>query len=179
MILWVINLRCTNNLNKGESHGWYNNWTRIVFIARMLEQIQILVAASNEAGASTSNSIPSGADWVKVYNYTKAGANGLNQLYFQGTANAYAGVEFYWQRGMAAGTGIVKYKANGAATLDEDTLVSGGFTVYDPINNQLGTLNSTMTAISSASIPVVTNTGSNLLAPGDVVRLIMLLVANN
>ncbi len=129
-------------------------------------------SASNQAAMLNIIQIPSGADWVKVYNYTKAGANGLNSVYFQGTANAFAGVEFYWQRGMANGTGIVKYKANGAATVDEDTMVTGGFTIYDPIANQIGALNATITAISTASIPVASNSGSNGLLPGDVVRLI-------
>src|SRR5690242_6895000 len=75
--------------------------------------------ASNAAADQYIIQIPSNADWVKVYDYTKAGANGLNSVYFQGTANATTGVEWYWQRGMAAGTGIVKYKANGSAALSE------------------------------------------------------------
>lgn len=128
--------------------------------------------ASDQAAMLQIIEIPSGADWVKVYNYTKAGANGQNDVYFQGVANAFAGVEFYWQRGMAAGTGIVRYKSNAASTLNEDTMVSGGFTLYDPVNNQSGALNATVTAISTASIPVVSNSGTNNLLPGDVVRII-------
>src|SRR5271157_3470335 len=66
--------------------------------------------------------LPSGVDWMKVYNFTQAGINGAGNT----------GVEFYWQRGMAAGSGIVKYKtAAGVAVLSEDTYVSLGFTPFD------------------------------------------------
>ena len=75
--------------------------------------------------------IPSGADWMKVYNYTNAskvgGATGL-------------GLEYYWQRGMAAGTGMVKYYGNGTAVMSGDSLVSGGFTLYDPSGQTAGSL---------------------------------------
>lgn len=128
-------------------------------------------SASDQAAMLKIIEIPSGADWVKVYNYTKAGADGQVDVYFQGTANASAGVEFYWQRGMAPGTGIVRYKGDGVATLSEDTMVSGGFTLYDPIANAVGTINATITAISNAAIPVVSNSGTNGLLPGDIVRL--------
>src|ERR1700679_1443088 len=69
--------------------------------------------------------IPANADWMWVYNYTQAGAAaGV-------TAPAF-GYKYYWQRGMAQGTGMVTYKSNTAATAADDTLVSGGFTLYDP-----------------------------------------------
>ena len=66
--------------------------------------------ASNQAASAIIVQIPSNADWMRVFNYTKFGQQGLNTAYFQGAANSLAGIEFYWQRGMAAGTGIVKYK---------------------------------------------------------------------
>src|SRR5215467_8215948 len=76
--------------------------------------------AEDQAGNQVVIQVPQGCDWIKVYNYTKAGANGNSAAYFNGTGNAVIGYEFYWQSGMAAGTGMVKYKANGAATVDQD-----------------------------------------------------------
>lgn len=90
--------------------------------------------------------IPSGADFMWVKNFTQYGAN-----------SAATGVNYYWQRGMAAGTGIVEYKNSSAALLG-DTLVSGGFTLYDPSGNPLASsiaysaiTNSTQPTISTAS----------------------------
>lgn len=133
-------------------------------------------SASNQAGAQQIIQIPSGVDWIKVYNYTKAGQNGLNSVYFNGTANAFAGYEFYWQRGMAAGTGMVKYKANSAATVDQDTLVSGGFTLYDPSGQTAGALPLVgspvaTTASTNATRPVVSTASTAGLQVGSVVRI--------
>lgn len=103
--------------------------------------------------------IPSGVDWMKVVNYTRAGT--------VGGAAAY-GFEFYWQRGMAAGTGQVKYYSNGSAIVNGDTLVSGGFTLYDPTQNVVGVPVNT-TAATNATRPVVSTAAA--LAVGDVVRV--------
>ena len=132
--------------------------------------------ASNEAGNQIVIAIPSGVDWLRVYNYTKAGQNGLNSVYFNGTANAFAGVEYYWQRGMAAGTGIVKYKTNAASTLNEDTLVTGGFTLYDPTGMTAGALPQVgnpvaTTASTNATQPVVSTASTAGLQVGSVVRM--------
>jgi hypothetical protein len=121
--------------------------------------------------------IPSNADWLKVLNYTKAGANGSSGAYFNGNNNAFIGVEFYWQRGMAPGTGVVKYKANAAATLAEDTFVSGGFTLYDP-SGQSGAAAAPLqgpaiatTDTSNADQPVVSTGSTAGLVVGSVVRV--------
>lgn len=118
--------------------------------------------ASNQAANSTIIAIPSNADWVRVFNYTKSGAAGLNSVYFAGTANAFAGTEYYWQRGMAAGTGTVKYKANTTSVLNQDTMNSGGFTIYDPNNATVGALNNGSTGVSgfTAANPAVVTVGS-------------------
>ncbi len=93
--------------------------------------------------------IPSNADWMYVRNYTNAakvgGATGL-------------GLEYYWQRGMAAGTGMVKYYGNGTAVLSGDTLVSGGFTLYDPSGQAAGSL-------PILANPVATTASSNATSP--------------
>ncbi len=113
--------------------------------------------------------IPSGADWMYVRNYTQTAAIGV-------FATA-AGLEFYWQRGMAPGTGIVKYGANGVKTLSADTLLSGGFTLYDP-SGQSGANAAPLvgpavvtTASTNATRPVVSTGNTAGVAVGTVVRL--------
>lgn len=121
-------------------------------------------------------SIPSGADWVKVRNFSQYGLNGVTTANFQGTANASIGVEFYWQRGMAPGTGIVVYKGATTAALDGDTLVSGGFTLFDSStssansNQNAGPAIAT-TASTNATQPVVSTGTTTGLFVGAVVRM--------
>lgn len=113
--------------------------------------------------------IPSAADWLEVRNYTQFGTT-------QGGANV--GVEFYWQRGMAAGTGIVKYYATGgtAAALIGDTLLTGGFTIYDPSGQQSGSQPLVgnpvaFTALTNATRPVLSTSSTAGVAVGTVIRL--------
>ncbi len=94
--------------------------------------------------------IPSGVDWMYVYNYTLAGTDG-------GAAPSL-GFQFYWQRGMAPDTGMVWYKENASPIVSADTLVSGGFTLYDPSGNTQG-------AIPLLGNPVVTTATTNALRP--------------
>jgi len=95
--------------------------------------------------------IPSNVDFMWVKNYTNAGkVGGATGL----------GYDYYWQRGMAAGTGMVQYYGNGTAVKSGDTLVSGGFTLYDPSGQSAGSLPLlgnpvATTAISNATSPVV------------------------
>lgn len=133
--------------------------------------------ASRSDGNATIINIPSGADWLRVSNYTQWGTVGAaGTAYFQGVANATIGSEFYWQRGMAAGTGIVTYKGAATAALDGDTLVSGGFTLYDPSGQTtgaqplLGPAVAT-TATTNATRPVVSTGNTAGLYVGSVVRM--------
>src|SRR5580698_7214096 len=133
-------------------------------------------SATNQAGNAITIAIPSGVDWLKVYNYTKAGQNGVTTAYFQGTANASIGTEFYWQRGMAAGTGMVYYKGATTAAIAQDTLVSGGFTLYDPsgqTNGALPLLSAPVatTASTNATRPVVSTGNTAGVSVGSIVRL--------
>lgn len=113
--------------------------------------------------------IPSNADWMKVVNYTQMGT--------AGTASTYNGFEYYWHRGMAAGTGTVKfYASNGTTVISGDTLTSGGFTLYDPSGQSVGALplvgNAVATTASTnATRPVVSTASTAGLAVGSVVRL--------
>lgn len=115
------------------------------------------------AGVVVQNiAIPSGTDFMWVFNYTQAGING---------AGGTKGVKFYWQRGMAAGTGMVWYKTNaGGATEFVDTYVSNGFTLLDTSITTPGISNA-LTAITAANPPVVT-TAATLPAVGSIVRII-------
>jgi hypothetical protein len=120
--------------------------------------------------------IPSNADWMVVRNFTQFGTVGNSGGYFNGTANADTGVEYFWQRGMAAGTGIVKYYANTTATVTGDTLLTGGFTLYDPSGQSLGAQPNlgapvATTASTNATRPVVSTGNTAGVSVGTVVRL--------
>ena len=114
-------------------------------------------------GTVTELQVRSDIDWMEVINYTIADAN-------QTTA---VGVKYYWQRGMSADTGIEYKKSNAANAANLiDAMASGGFTLLDTSASPLDSLNETTTAISTAAIPVVSNSGTNGLVAGDVVRII-------
>src|SRR5215831_2179815 len=111
--------------------------------------------------------IPSGADWMRVINYTRSGT--------VGGASAF-GFRYEWQRGMAAGTGTVMYYSNGSAVVNGDTLASGGFTLYDPSGQTAGALpllgNAVATTASTnATRPVVSTASTAGIAVGTVVRM--------
>lgn len=139
----------------------------------------------NDGVASVSNAnkmvvaIPSNADWMHVLNYTAMGRVGnAGTAYFNGTANARVGVEFWWQRGMASGTGIVKYYAAATEVISGDTMVSGGFTLWDPSGQsaQQGALpvvgNAVaVSAVTNATRPVVTHTADASIVVGSIVRM--------
>ena len=112
--------------------------------------------------------IPSGVDWMYVYNYTQFGSDG--------DASPSLGIEYYWQRGMAPGTGIVWYKEDASPIVSADTLVSGGFTLYDPSGQSAGALpllgnNVATTASTNATRPVVSTASTAGIAVGTVVRM--------
>jgi hypothetical protein len=120
--------------------------------------------------------IPSNADWMIVRNYSRYGAVGVTTANFQGTANGSIGIEFFWQRGMAAGTGTVIYKGATTAVLSSDTLVSGGFTIYDPSGQSAGSYPLVSAAVATtastnATRPVVSTGSTTGLSVGSVVRM--------
>jgi len=121
-----------------------------------------------EQGSYTSNggtgvlSLRQGADWVSIYNYTQA---------LSGTGSSQV-ISAQWFRGMPAGSAFVTLKTATTLASALTVITTGGFTFVDSSMNMPGVLNSTITAISNASIPVVTNTGTNGLSAGQIVRLI-------
>ncbi|HTJ49066.1 MAG TPA: hypothetical protein VL443_06385 [Cyclobacteriaceae bacterium] len=111
--------------------------------------------------------IPSNVDWIEVRNYTRQGT--------VGGASAF-GFEYFWQRGMPAGSALVKYYANGGAVVTGDLITSGGFTLYDPSGQSVGALpllgNPVATTASTNATRPVVSTGSTAgLAVGSVVRM--------
>jgi len=120
--------------------------------------------------------IPSNADWISVRNLTNSGVEGTDEAYFNGTADAAVGLEFYWQRGMAAGSAIVKFYDTATQALWGDTITTGGFTLYDPSGQSVGAqplLGSPIATTASTNVtrPVVTTASTAMLQVGTVVRM--------
>lgn len=132
----------------------------------------ILVRGRFTVGATVKGiylPIPSGIDFIRMYNTTKLGTLG------DGT-NFY-GVEMTWQRESPIGFATVKYyKTNGTTAESGDYINSGGFTLWDPtgqdpfglplVGNAVAT-----TASTNATRPVVSTASTANLAVGSVVRL--------
>jgi len=113
-------------------------------------------------GSAVTLQLRSDVDWIEVYNTTIGAAS-------QTTA---VGVKYKWFRGFPAGAKWTTFKSNAANAANlEQYLTSSGFTLVDSSANPNGTLNATITALSNAAIPVVSNSGTNGLSAGDVVRL--------
>ena len=138
----------------------------------------------NAGNASQSNAvaqtiaIPSNVDWLVVDNFTQRGVVGSDAgAYFNGTANANIGLEFLWQRGMAAGSAIVTaYYGAASAVVYSDRIASGGFTLYDPSGQSVGAQPSlsapvATTASTNATRPVVSTGNTAGVSVGTVVRL--------
>lgn len=106
--------------------------------------------------------IPTGTTHISVINRTQMAT----------TQTTGRGVRFEWYKGLADGQGFITKKTNSSHALNGSFLTSNGFTLIDTSKPVLGALNATISAISTAGRPVVTNTGSNKLSAGDVVRLI-------
>lgn len=118
----------------------------------------------------TSKIIPirSDVDWVKVYNLTNIAGS-----------TQWAGTEWYWQRGMTNGDAIVNFHATASQIISTSTCAVGfngatyeGIYLLDSSDSPVGALDSTVTAVSNASPPVVTVNSTDGLAAGDIVRMI-------
>lgn len=115
-------------------------------------------------GVNKILNIRSDVDWINVYNYTAADQ-----------ADANLGFQYYFQRGMAQGTGII-YSKLGAVASDPVTVdvlaANTGFFLIDTSVNVPGNAVA-VTDVSNAAIPVV-STGSTAglsLTGGQIVRL--------
>lgn len=112
-------------------------------------------------GTAQLINLPAGCDWMMVYNETQLYASGGDQ-----------GVQYYWQRGMTDGRGVIYTK-----TTTTDALVPGqiaanaGFFLTDTSDQTPGPAVAT-TAISGAATPVVSTGSTAGLVNGTMVRLI-------
>lgn len=102
----------------------------------------------------------SSADWFRTYNDAVIGSSAAGSV----------GYQFYWQRGMAAGTGYEYANTAGSNVLNLKKLTVGGFTWYDTTAPTLGP---TITGGATSDVGGVNHVVSNLhgLVTGDIVRL--------
>jgi len=112
--------------------------------------------------------IPSGVDWLKVYNYTQASATAAN------------GFRYYWQRGMGT-IGIVDI-SGGSHAVTANITAANAFVELNYNNPAVFSLNNGSTGISawsSATPPVLTVGSTAGLPAGTIVRLSSLATAAN
>ena len=109
--------------------------------------------ASVSSGNPVIIPVPSGVDWIAVRNFTRRGQAGV-------AAPGSLGFEFFWQRGMPAGSAMASYKQAPGNASAEDNILSGGFTLYDPSGQTAGAQ-----ALLSSAVAVTTNGGTNAVRP--------------
>lgn len=112
------------------------------------------------AGSNVIIPLRGGVSWMNVYNVTQmnAGTDGN-------------GFQYYWQLGMTGTNGIAYANLGSPQTGTAATYSSGMFQLIDTSAAVPGTINATITAVSTASIPVATNSSTNGLVAGNVVRI--------
>lgn len=112
-------------------------------------------------GAPINLPIRSDVDWMMVTNYSQTGGN-------QATGRGYS---YIWQRGYPLGGGLITYNTDGALTLQQGTIASGGFTLVDQGNQAYLSSGVAFTGISNATQPVITTGSTAGLSDGDIVIL--------
>lgn len=102
----------------------------------------------------------SGVDWMRVVNLTQSAA--INNGY---------GFQYFWQRGMDAGLGIIYYHPAADHTVAVDQIAAGnGFTLFDSSNTDaLPAVD--ITASTNAVQPVMNTADTTGMADGVIVRL--------
>jgi hypothetical protein len=111
-------------------------------------------------GSASQLELPTGVDYMHVYNWTQANASGAGQ-----------GVEFYWQLGMPQGLGLIYTKTATTNALSiAQTAANAGFFLIDTTVNIPGPSLS-LTGITSANPPVVNTANTSSLNEDDIVRI--------
>ena len=103
----------------------------------------------------------SDVDWMRVINWTQSA----------GSTSGNA-VEFFWQRGMAADESLRYFRGGSNQSVYSTAVTSNGFTLVDSSVQTPGAKISSITAVSTATLPVVSANPTTGLSNGDVVRLI-------
>lgn len=133
----------------------------------ILSQGQLVLSASGNGQLVV---VPSGIDWMRVFNFQNAAISG-------NSAAPWFGIDYYWQRGMPAGSAYITYRGNNTTTvMNSDVILSGGFTLYDPSGQSTGSLPLisnpvATTASTNATRPVVSTASTAGLEVGSVVRM--------
>ena len=140
-----------------------------------MQNTAIIQGTFVSTGNPVTIAIPMGIDWMRVYDYTNWGAEGDSYSTPQSVADIQIAIEWYYQRGMAPGTGIMIWPTNSATTLNNDTLQAGGFTyiqnplIYGNSNDVVQdvgpgfTSGATAFTLTAATPPVLTvTTGTTL-----------------
>jgi len=110
------------------------------------------------AGPTTIR-LRSDVDWMRVYD--PVGAN----------AAAAVGFEYYWQRGMAVGTGGILFHGAASTVVNSGFLVAPlGFSLFDSSSALLGATIA-VTAGTNATQPVYNTGNTGILMDGGVVRI--------
>lgn len=121
-----------------------------------------LQGSFTSTGTAKYITLRSDVDWMRVYNYTTMAAGG-----------AGTGVEFLWMRGFADDYGFEYQKLAADDSMSPTVITSGGFTLVNTSTaSPLGAINSTVSAISNAAIPIVSATSTAGLTAGDIVRFV-------
>lgn len=121
----------------------------------------ILQGSFVSTGGNKFIPLVSGANWMKTYNTTALSS----------PANLET-LSAYWQTGFAPNSSVANVYIAASTACVETFYTTHGFTLIDTSIQTPGLQNNTITGISTAAAPVVTNTGVNGLTAGTVVRLI-------
>jgi len=121
----------------------------------------ILIQGSFTADGNAKNIVlPAGVDWMRVVNLTEADA-----------ANNGHGFEFYWQRGMTDGRGLLYYHPAADQTVAVDQIAAGGGFFLVDTSNTAPSAAVAVTGTTNATQPVVATGSTAGLSDGDIVRL--------
>lgn len=127
-----------------------------------MENTTILQGRFVSTGNATTIVMRADVDWISVVNWTEATA-----------VNNGHGFEYYWQRGLAANDGFVKYHPAADHTMAIDTSLNAGVPGFNLVDSSVIVPSATVayTAVSGANPPIVSTGDTSILTNGDIVRL--------
>lgn len=99
-------------------------------------------------------------DWVEVFNYTQ-----------YGTSTQYAGVKYYWQKGMANFTALAEYHAAATSVTNSYLMTTGGIAIIDTSSQIPATAQALVTTFVDQSSPALCHATAHGYVAGDIVRI--------